>query len=64
MSSSVAGKSVRFAFGTREQLEEFKKKKKIKKVDIYIAEGEGVLYVVPAEEEEVKKKYINPFLDL
>lgn len=58
MSSSMIGKIVKFAVGTRESL--YKLNKKLTEVEMYIDGESGTLYVVPKEDRELEEG--NPFL--
>ena len=52
MSSSMIGKIVRFAVGTRESL--YKLNKKLTEVEMYIDGESGTLYIVPKEDRELQ----------
>ena len=52
MSSSMLGKTVKFAVGTRESL--YKLNKKLTEVEMYIDGESGILYVVPKEDRELQ----------
>ena len=52
MSSPMAGKTVKFAIGTRESL--YKSNKKLIEVEMYIDGESGTLYVVPKEDRELQ----------
>ena len=58
MSSPMAGKTVKFAVGTRESL--YKSNKKLTEVEMYIDGESGTLYIVPKEDRELEEG--NPFL--
>ena len=51
ISSSMAGKQVRFLLGERESL--YKLNKKLTEVEMYIDGESGTLYVVPKEDREL-----------
>lgn len=53
MSSPMVGKMVKFVVGTRDSL--YKLNKKLTEVEIYIDGESGTLYVVPKEDEKLKK---------
>lgn len=53
MSSPMLGKVVKFSIGTRESL--YKLNKKLTEVEMYIDGESGTLYVVPKEDEKLKK---------
>ena len=58
MSSPMAGKTVKFAVGTRESL--YKSNTKLTEVEMYIDGESGTLYIVPKEDRELEEG--NPFL--
>ena len=52
----MTGKIVRFAIGTKEQLE--KLSKELLQVEIYLDEESGTLYVVPKDDDlKINEKY-------
>lgn len=53
----MAGKMVKFAIGSKEQL--LNSNKILQKVELYIDGESGVLYVVPQEEND----FLTPILD-
>lgn len=57
MSSPMVGKMVKFAVGTRESL--YKLNKKLTEVEIYVDGESGTLYIVPKEDEELKKNNVS-----
>lgn len=53
----MAGKAVKFAIGSKEQL--LNSNKVFQKVELYIDGESGVLYIVPQEEND----FLSPILD-
>lgn len=53
MSSSMVGKIVKFAVGTRESL--YKLNKNLTEVEMYIDGESGTLYIVPKEDRELQR---------